>query len=154
MEKHHSVSDSSCEAEYKELEKCAKGVKFLHMLLGELNLVDLPGVIGEDNQGAIFLANNKQVSQRTKHIDLKHHFIREFIEKTDGIKHGTIFKIDTKENTADIGTKNVEVTLFKKHKFELDNGMMDLRETLFGKNGIFANIFYDGMSDGGNVSNV
>ena len=75
MANHHSISDSSCEAEYKELAKCAKGVKFLHMLLGELNLVDLPGVIGEDNQGVIFLANNKQVSQRTKHIDLKHHFI-------------------------------------------------------------------------------
>ena len=60
MAKHHSVSDSSCEAEYKELEKCAKGVKFLHMLLGELNLVDLSGVIGEDNQGEIFLANNNK----------------------------------------------------------------------------------------------
>ena len=34
MAKHHSVSDSSCEAEYKELAKCAKGVKFLYMLLG------------------------------------------------------------------------------------------------------------------------
>ena len=66
MAKYHSVSGISCEAEYKELAKCAKGVKFLHMLLGELNLVDLPGVIGEDNQGAIFLANNKQVSQQTK----------------------------------------------------------------------------------------
>ena len=94
------------------ISKCAKGVNFLHMLLGELNLVDLPGVIVEDNQGAIFLANNKQVSQCTKHIDLKHHFIREFIGKTDGIKHGTIFKIDTKENTADIGTKNIEVPVF------------------------------------------
>ena len=113
MAKHHSVSDSSCEVEYKELAKCAKGVKFLRILLGELNLVDLPGVIGEYNQGAIFLANNKQVSQCTKYIDLKHHFIRKFIEKIDGIKHGTIFKIDKKENTADIGTKYVEVSLLR-----------------------------------------
>ena len=29
MAKHHTVSDSSCEAEYKELAKCAKGVKFI-----------------------------------------------------------------------------------------------------------------------------
>ena len=71
------------------------------------------------------MANNKQVSQSTKHIDLKHHFIRDFVEKRDGIKHGTIFKLDKKENTADIDTNNVEVSLFKKHEFELDNGMMD-----------------------------
>ena len=53
MAKYHSVSDNSCGAEYKGLAKCAKGVNFLHMLLGELNLVYLPGVFGEDNQGAI-----------------------------------------------------------------------------------------------------
>ena len=29
MSKHLTMSDSSCEAEYKELAKCAKGTKFL-----------------------------------------------------------------------------------------------------------------------------
>ena len=45
MAKHHTVSNSSCEAEYKELAKCAKGVKFVHSILGELNLLTLPGLI-------------------------------------------------------------------------------------------------------------
>ena len=58
MAKHHTVSDSSCEAEYKELAICAKGVKFIQMLLQEFNLVEYPWLIGEDNQGAIFLAEN------------------------------------------------------------------------------------------------
>lgn len=133
MAKHHTVSDSSCEAEYKELAKCAKGVKFIQMLLGELNLLDIPGYIGEDNKGTIFLAYNKQVSQRTKHIDIKYHFIREFVEKKNGIEQCRIFKIDTKDNTADIGTKNVEVGLFNKHEFELDNGMIELREKIFSE---------------------
>ena len=44
--KHHTVSDSSCKAEYKELAKFAKGVKFVHMLLEELNLVDRSRTIG------------------------------------------------------------------------------------------------------------
>ena len=147
MSKHQTVSDSSCEAEYKELAKCAKGVKFVHMLLEEMNLLRTPGLIGEDNQGAIFLANNKQVSQRTKHIDIKYHFIREFITKKNGVQQGHVFKIDTKENTADIGTKNVEVSLFKKHEKELDNGMMQLREKAFGENGINTKTFSGGMSD-------
>jgi len=80
MVKHLTLSDSSCEAEYKELAKCGKGVKFVKMLLGELNLSELPGILFEDNAGSIFLAQNKQDSMRTKHIDLKHHFIREFTE--------------------------------------------------------------------------
>jgi len=58
------------------------------MLLGELKLSELPGILFEDNAGSIFLAQNKQVSKRTKHIDLKHHFIREFTENRDGIQQG------------------------------------------------------------------
>ena len=57
LAKYHSVSDSSCEAEYKELAKCAKGVKKLHMILGEINLVDLPGVIRKDIEGDIFFSS-------------------------------------------------------------------------------------------------
>ena len=93
MAKHLTMSDSSCEAEYKELAKCGKGVKFIQMLMNELNLMELPGIMLEDNAGAIFLAANKQVSKRTKHIDLKHHFIREFTEIEDGIQQGKIMKI-------------------------------------------------------------
>ena len=36
MSKPLTMSDSSCEAEYKELVKCSKETKFLQMLLGEL----------------------------------------------------------------------------------------------------------------------
>ena len=56
------------------------------MLLTELNLVELPGHMFEDNAGAMFLSRNRQVSKRTKHIDLKHHFVREFIEDRHGRK--------------------------------------------------------------------
>ena len=138
MSKHLTMSDSSCEAEYKELAKCAKGMKFLQMLLGELRLAELPGLMFEDNAGAIFLAGNKQVSKRTKHIDLKHHLIREFTENINGVQQGKIYKIATELNTADIGTKNVEVHLFKKHANELDSGMPMLRERIYGKNGILS----------------
>ena len=80
MAKHCTVSDSSCEAEYKELAKCAKGVKFVQNILSEMKLLKLPGLIGEDNQGTFFLTENKQVNERTKQIDIKFHFNREFME--------------------------------------------------------------------------
>ena len=98
--------------------------------------MEIPGILFEDNSGSIFLAQNKQVSKRTKHIDLKHHFIREFTECQDGIQQGKIFKIKSEFNTADIGTKNVEARLFKRHKEEVDNGMPALRERVYGDNSV------------------
>ena len=128
MAKHHAVSDSSCEAEYKELAKLTKGVKFIQIILEEFNLVEYPRLIGEDNQGAISLAENLQVSQHTKHIDTKFHFIGEFISTSNEVQRGKLFKIDTKDKTAVIGTKNVDVQTFIKHEKEIDDGMKELRK--------------------------
>ena len=67
MAKHQTVSVSSCETEYKELAKCAKGVMFIHNILKEINHLVLPGLLGEDNQGAIFLQkiNKSTIEQNT-----------------------------------------------------------------------------------------
>jgi len=45
--------------------------------------VDLPAILFEDNMSAIYISKNKQVSKRTKHIDVKYHYTREFIEKDE-----------------------------------------------------------------------
>ena len=37
-------------------------------------------IVRVDNVGAMFLVNNPVLSQRTKHISVWHHFVREFIE--------------------------------------------------------------------------
>ena len=42
-----------------------------------------PSVVYEDNQGAIFVANNRQVGMRTKNIDIRHHFLRDVLEDKD-----------------------------------------------------------------------
>ena len=59
-------------------------------------------VIQVDNQGAIFLARNK-TSSRTKHVDVRYHFIQELVE-TGAIK---LENVHTKENIADMLTKNL-----------------------------------------------
>lgn len=64
-----------------------------------------------DNQGAIFLARNEASSQRTKHIDTKYLFIREYEE--DSIVKIIFVKLE--ENESDILTKNVIQVLFHKH---------------------------------------
>ena len=45
--------------------------------------VEKPSGIYEDNQGAIFLAKDRQVGIRTKHNDICHHFLREMVEEKD-----------------------------------------------------------------------
>ena len=142
MAKHNSLSDSTTEAEYKELAKTAKCSKFVLMLQKELKLADLPGILFEDNTGAIFLSENLSVNKRTKHIDIKHHFIREFIR--DG--YGKVYKISSEDCIADIGTKNQEVSLFIKHETEIDDGFPTLRNKVYGKDGIIAKDF-GGMSE-------
>ena len=65
----------------------------------------------EDNQGAIFLANNRQVGMRTKHIDICHHFLRDMVED----KYIDIKYIRSEENSAYFMTKNCSEVYYVKH---------------------------------------
>ena len=99
---------SSAEAEYVALTEMCKEQKFLTMLLNEIHECDLPSILYEDNEAAVYLAKNQHVSARTKHIDIREHYVREHIQEL-----GTIVKIKSEDNYADILTKNVTV-----HNFE------------------------------------
>ena len=46
-----------------------------------MNEVQKPSMIYEDNQSVIFLAKNRQVGICTKHIDIRHHFLRDMVEE-------------------------------------------------------------------------
>jgi hypothetical protein len=64
-----------------------------------------------DNKGDVDLANNYSVDGRTRHLDVKFFFLREL--KEQGllvIKH-----VPGSKNDADIFTKNVTASIFKKH---------------------------------------
>ena len=68
-----------------------------------------------DNQGAIFLAQNQAQEHRSKHIDIRYHFVRECVE--DGrIK---LLYIPTNEQAADILTKNLAVVKFRELRSEI-----------------------------------
>ena len=72
---------SSTESEYIALGGSGQELKFMCMLLQEVGIGQLPGIIYEDNEGAIFLAKNQQVSMRTKHIDVRYYFIRDLVQE-------------------------------------------------------------------------
>ena len=77
-----TVALSTMEAEYMALTDAAKEIKWIRQLFDELNYGIVPRpptILRTDNQGALALAKNPVNHSRSKHIDIKHHFIRETI---------------------------------------------------------------------------
>jgi len=108
-----SVTLSSTEAEYVSISELAKEILFVKQVLEEMGIeLEYPIVIEVDNVGAIYLANNHTTSQRTKHVDTRYHFVRNYIE--DGILK--IVFVRSEDNDADVFTKNTVIELFLKHR--------------------------------------
>ena len=59
--------------------------------------------ICSDNQGALFVSENPVTEKRTKHIDLRYHYVRDIVEK--GFIE--VLFVPGLENPADIFTKNL-----------------------------------------------
>jgi hypothetical protein len=117
--KQGTVSLSSTEAEYQALSECAQEAMFTKSLVEEITgLITEPALIYEDNLGALFLAKNAQVSGRTKHIDVRHHYIRDLIKD----KKLELKFIKSEDNPADIMTKNTNRDLFWKHQHNILTG--------------------------------
>jgi hypothetical protein len=111
-----TVAVSSTEAEYYAISEAAKDIKFVAQILQSMGIkISMPIIVHVDNVGAIFMAENASATQRTKHVDVRYHFVREFIEE-GFIK---IIFVKTVNNTADIFTKNVSGELYEKHKQQL-----------------------------------
>jgi len=79
--KQQTVALSSTEAEYMALADGVKEAMHIQRFVSEaLELPVTPITIFNDNQGSHKLAKNPVFHSRTKHIDVKHHFVREAIE--------------------------------------------------------------------------
>ena len=73
-----TVATSSTEAEYMSLYSATQEAIWLRLLLKDLERTDQVATkIFQDNQGCIALAKNPVYHARTKHIDIKFHFLRE-----------------------------------------------------------------------------
>ena len=64
--------------------------------------IPLPIKVHEDNVGTIWLASKRSVSERTKHVNLRAHFVRDMIK--DQVIEICFVKLA--ENDSDIMTKN------------------------------------------------
>jgi hypothetical protein len=122
-----SVTLSSTEAEYVALSEAAKEIKFVYQVMVSLGIpVKLPIIVKVDNVGAIFMSENATATNRTRHVDARYHFVREFIED-DFIK---IIFVTTGKNHADPFTKNVKGDIYEElvYQYLISKYQIDLRE--------------------------
>ena len=113
--KQPTVALSTCEAEYMSLVSGIQEGKYLSSLIAEITGSVITFMLYCDNQGSIALAKNPIKHQRTKHIDIKYHFIRDEISK--GIVE--ISYIPSECNVADVFTKPVSSIRMNKFRNQL-----------------------------------
>ena len=107
--KQATVALSSTEAEYMAICEVAKEIMWLRILLKELFLnIKTPTIIYVDNQSAKRISENDTEHDRTKHIDIRHYFIRDLISNGE-IK---LEWVSTTEQIADIFTKSLNSSIF------------------------------------------
>jgi hypothetical protein len=106
------VSLSSTKTEYYATSEAAKEIKFIVQVLESIGQnVEKPIIVHMDNVGAIFVAENASATKHTRHIDARYHFVREYI--VDGMIR--IIFVCSKDNKADIFTKNVSGDVYEEH---------------------------------------
>lgn len=108
-ERQKSVSLSTTESEYMAASQCVKELIWLRSLFQEiLNVKELKTLLYMDNQSAIRLVKNPEFHKRSKHIDVRYHFIREkFEEKMFDLRY-----ICTNDMLADVFTKALAAPKF------------------------------------------
>ena len=106
------TASGTSEAEHAALSEVAKEVLFLRqvqefmapsMRVGAVHVFD-------DNEGAIKLATNKHASRSTKHIDVKHHLVR---DASDARKVRVAY-VRSEDQHADLLTKPLDMQKFYK----------------------------------------
>ena len=106
-----TVALSTCEAEYMALSAAVQESSYLIQLCRSFGISKIGNlVIFQDNMGTLDLAKNKKIKTRTKHIDVRYHFIREQVS-AGGIK---LVHCPTQLMQADILTKALPANLFLK----------------------------------------
>ncbi|KAK2978735.1 hypothetical protein RJ640_012190 [Escallonia rubra] len=113
--KQNSVALSTTEAEYMAVGACCAQILWMKQTLLDFGLKYDHIPILCDNTSAIDLTKNPIQHSRTKHIEIKHHFIRDHVQKGDIV----LDFVDTNHQLADIFTKPLDSKRFSALRREL-----------------------------------
>ena len=105
-QKQKTIALSSCESEFMASTTAAQQALWLRNLISEISNKEPTAItLFVDNNSAIALMKNPVFHGRSKHIDIKYHFIRECVERGEII----VKRVGTNEQKADALTKALPV---------------------------------------------
>ena len=107
-----TVALSSTEAEFVAACDAGKTILYIRSLLDELGIEQMHATtLYEDNQGALLMANARQPTRRTRHVEIKHFALLDWVDRDLVI----LKYVDTTENCADPLTKPTGKNVFYRH---------------------------------------
>jgi hypothetical protein len=98
------ISLSTVEAEYIAAGSCCTQLLWMKTLLGDYRFFQDTMIINCDNTSAINISKNPVQHSQTKHIDIRHHFLRDLVES----EVVSLSVIPTENQLADILTKPLD----------------------------------------------
>ena len=106
------TATATSESEYVALAEVVNELRFLRQVKAFMvPPIDYNIRVHEDNEGAIKMAENRFSSRRTRHIDVKHHMVRDAVD-------GGIIRVEyvkSRGQHADVLTKAIDAKSFEKH---------------------------------------
>ena len=106
------IATATSESEYVALAEVVNELRFLRQVKAFMvPPIDYNIRVHENNEGAIKMAENRFSSRRTRHIDVKHHMVRDAVD-------GGIIRVEyvkSREQHADVLTKAIDAKSFEKH---------------------------------------
>ncbi|GKA14630.1 hypothetical protein Tco_0694276 [Tanacetum coccineum] len=102
------VANSTTEVEYVVAANCCRQVLWIQNQMLDYGFNFINTKIYIDNKSTICIVKNPVFHSKTKHIEIRHHFIRDSYEK----KLIQVIKIHTDQNVADLLTKAFDVSRF------------------------------------------
>ncbi|GKE43737.1 putative ribonuclease H-like domain-containing protein [Tanacetum coccineum] len=102
------VANSTTEAEYVATANCCRQVLWIQNKMLDYGFNFMNTKIYIDNESTICIVKNLVFHSKTKHIEIRHHFIRDYYEK----ELIQVIKIHTDHNVADLLTKAFDVSRF------------------------------------------
>ena len=114
--KQNSVALSTTEAEYISAGNCCAQLLWMKQTLLDygISFKNIPLLC--DNESVVKLATNHVQHSRTKHIDIRHHFLRDHVGKGDI----SVYSIGTDDQLADIFIKPLDEARFCKLRSEMN----------------------------------
>nr|GEU71676.1 ribonuclease H-like domain-containing protein [Tanacetum cinerariifolium] len=112
----HTISRSSAEAEYHGVANVVAKTAWLRNLLHELHSpLSTSTLVYCDNVSAVYLSANPVQHQRTKHIEIDIHFVRDMVQTG----HIRVLHVPSRYQYADIFTKGLPTALFEDFRSSL-----------------------------------